>query len=272
MKNIVYKYNTPLRIALLADLHDREPGWITDSLKARRPDIICIAGDAVHRVAPDEDKLVIHQTRHVLPFLKACAGIAPTFMSLGNHEWTLCADDIAVIADTGVTVLDNGFVRFKDVVIGGMTSAGVTAYRAFRKDKPERYPEWNYGDRPDATEPDVSWLIDFCQQDGYKILLSHHPEYRDRYLKDLPIDLVLSGHAHGGQIRLFGRGLFAPGQGILPKYTSGIHGNMIISKGLANTAGMIPRLFNPREVVYVEPADRQLGRAITANERGAARG
>lgn len=56
----------------------------------------------------------------------------------------------------------------------------------------------------------------------------------------MPIDLVLSGHAHGGQIRLFGQGLFAPGQGILPKYTSGVHENMIISKGLANTAGTIP--------------------------------
>ena len=64
-------------------------------------------------------------------------------------------------------------------------------------------------------------------------------------------DLILSGHAHGGQIRLFGRGLFAPGQGIFPKYTSGIHGSMIISRGLSNTGGMIPRLFNRREIVYI---------------------
>ena len=253
MKDTIYKYNTPLRIALLADLHDREFGWITDSLKAHKPDIICIAGDLVHRVDTDTDGLVIDQTQYVLPFLKASAKIAPTFMSLGNHEWTLCGEDIATMAETGVTVLDNSFVRFKNVVIGGLSSAGVTAYREYCKGKPERYPEWNYGDRPDATEPNVSWLGDFCQQDGYKILLSHHPEYRDRYLKGLPIDLVLSGHAHGGQIRLFGQGMFAPGQGVLPKFTSGVHGNMIISKGLANTAGMVPRLFNPREVVYIEP-------------------
>ena len=58
---------------------------------------------------------------------------------------------------------------------------------------------------------------------------------------------------HGGQIRLFGQGMFAPGQGVLPKFTSGVHGNMIISKGLANTAGMVPRVFNAREVVYINP-------------------
>ena len=253
MKDTIYKYNTPLHIALLADLHDREFGWIVESLQAQKPEIICIAGDVVHRVDTDTDGLVIDQTKYVLPFPKACTEIAPTFMSLGNHEWTLCGEDISIMMETGVTILDNSFVRYKDVVRGGLSSAGVTAYREYCKGKPERYPEWNYGDRPDATEPNVSWLGDFCQQDGYKILLSHHPEYRDRDLKGLPIDLVLSGHAHGGQIRLFGQGMFAPGQGVLPKFTSGVHGNMIISKGLANTAGMVPRVFNAREVVYINP-------------------
>lgn len=253
MKDTIYKYKTPLPVALVADLHDREFGRIIDSLKAHKPEVICIAGDVMHRVDTDSEELAIHKTKHVLPFLKACAEIAPTFMSLGNHEWMLCDDDIAEMAKTGVTILDNSFVRYKNVVIGGLTSAGVTAYKDYRKDKPERYPEWDYDDRPDVSEPDTAWLDDFCKQDGYKILLSHHPEYRDRYLKSMPIDLVLSGHAHGGQIRLFGRGLFSPGQGILPKYTSGVHENMIISKGLANTAGLIPRLFNPREVVYIEP-------------------
>ena len=89
--------------------------------------------------------------------------------------------------------------------------------------------------------------------------MCHHPEYwcmQPPMLKDHPIDLVLSGHAHGGQIRLFGQGLFAPGQGLLPRYTGGLyegpHGNMIVSRGLANTAPPpIPRLFNPREVVTI---------------------
>lgn len=252
MKDTIYKINAPLRIALLADLHDRPFGEITDSLKKHRPDIICIAGDVVHRFGRHFDGLAIQRTENVLPFLRACAELAPSFMSLGNHEWRLCSEDIALLTETGVTLLDNSFCIHKGVVIGGLTSAGVTAYRACRRDSSERYPEWHGGDRPDMTEPETAWLGGFCREKGYKILLCHHPEYRDKYLKDLPIDLVLSGHAHGGQIRLFGRGLFAPGQGILPKYTSGIHGNMIISRGLANTAGMIPRLFNRRETVYIE--------------------
>ena len=76
-------------------------------------------------------------------------------------------------------------------------------------------------------------------------------------LRDHPIDLVLSGHAHGGQIRLFGQGLYSPGQGPLPRYTGGVfkgpHGRLVISRGLANTAPPpIPRLFNPREVVIID--------------------
>ena len=83
--------------------------------------------------------------------------------------------------------------------------------------------------------------------------MSHHPEYYDKYLYvyDNDIDLVLSGHCHGGQIRLFGRGLFAPDQGILPKLTKGVYKKMIISAGLSNTAKPIPRLFNPTEIVYI---------------------
>lgn len=70
------------------------------------------------------------------------------------------------------------------------------------------------------------------------------------------IDLVFSGHAHGGQIRVFDHGLYAPDQGLWAKYTRGMHhhgpnGSMIISTGLSNTGGIVPRLFNPREIVYI---------------------
>jgi len=253
MQETVYSFHTPLKIALLSDLHDRRFEWVVKSLRKHKPDMICIAGDVVHRPHPIGNRLVIRQTKYALPFLRLCAKIAPSFYSLGNHEWRLSTDDLNVIADTGVTLLDNAWCEYNHVLIGGLTSAGVTAYRDYRRDKPERYPEWHFGDRPDMTEPKTAWLRDFCAQSGYRILMCHHPEYRDRYLKNMPIDLVLSGHAHGGQICLFGQGLFAPGQGFLPKYTSGIHGNLIISRGLSNTGGSIPRLFNPTEIVYIEP-------------------
>ena len=105
-------------------------------------------------------------------------------------------------------------------------------------------------------KPDLSWLNAVEALPEYKILLSHHPEYYTAYLQDRKINLILSGHAHGGQIRLFGHGIFAPGQGLLPKYTSGIHPNLVISRGLSNTA-LVPRLFNPPELVYLVPANQQ---------------
>lgn len=68
-------------------------------------------------------------------------------------------------------------------------------------------------------------------------------------------DLITCGHAHGGQVRLFGHGLFAPGQGFWPHYTKGVYGGkMVISAGCSNTAP-VPRLFNPTEIVYINPLE-----------------
>jgi hypothetical protein len=101
--------------------------------------------------------------------------------------------------------------------------------------------------------PDLSMLEGFIAADGYKLLLSNHPEYFDRYLRPLAIDLTVSGHAHGGQWRVFGRGVYAPDQGLFPKYTGGLHENrLVISRGVANTVPFVPRFFNPCEVVTVE--------------------
>ena len=103
-----------------------------------------------------------------------------------------------------------------------------------------------------GVEPELGWLADYTAQEGFHLLLCHHPEYWPRYLRALPIELTLSGHAHGGQIRLFGQGLYAPGQGLLPKYTSGVYENrLVVSRGLSNNV-MVPRLFNPTELVYLD--------------------
>ena len=92
-------------------------------------------------------------------------------------------------------------------------------------------------------------MAEYASVDGYHILLSHHPEYYP--LVSDKVQLMLSGHAHGGQIRFFKRGLYAPGQGWLPKWTKGVYDNrLVVSAGLSNTASPIPRLFNPTEIVY----------------------
>jgi predicted MPP superfamily phosphohydrolase len=100
--------------------------------------------------------------------------------------------------------------------------------------------------------PDIRWIDRYIQEEGFKILLCHHPEYYNRYLKEKNIGLILSGHAHGGQIRIFGRGLYAPGQGVLPKHDGGVFENrLVVGRGLANTA-FFPRFFNPCEIVTVD--------------------
>ena len=104
------------------------------------------------------------------------------------------------------------------------------------------------------NEPDAALLDRFraLPPDPVKILLCHHPEYYPAYLADLGMDLIVCGHAHGGQWRLFGRGIYAPGQGLFPRYTSGLHGGVcVISRGLSGCT-RIPRIFNPPEIPLIE--------------------
>jgi len=89
------------------------------------------------------------------------------------------------------------------------------------------------------------------KKDGYKILLCHQPEHYDKYVRKYPIQLTLSGHAHGGQWRFFGRGVYAPGQGLFPKFTSGLYeGKLLVSRGLANPQ-KIPKIGNREELILL---------------------
>ena len=153
------------------------------------------------------------------------------------------------------------------ILIGGLTSAYAISYRRFRNEvnigrSEEDYVRYPYRRRPKDIRKrptDSMWLDDFVNEKGCKILLSHHPEYwcmREPMLSRRKIDLVVSGHAHGGQWAVSGRGVYAPGQGLLPKYTRGIHygpyGRMIVSRGMTNPYDFAPRWGNPCEVVYIQ--------------------
>ena len=256
MHETVYRFDVPVRIALLSDLHDRPCEGVLSSLMRHRPEIICIAGDLFQGFRPWKERTAENYSKNVLSVLEACRSVAPVFLSLGNHEWMLSTDDTEWLRSLGCTVLDNSWVCHGDLVIGGLTSAHVSCARESIAAGTPNYPKRDYFHK-DTLVPDLSWLDAFERQPGYRILLSHHPEYSPRYLCGRKIDMILSGHAHGGQIRLFGQGLFSPGQGLFPKYTSGVHGNMIISRGLSNTGGPVPRIFNAPEIVYIVPLQEE---------------
>lgn len=257
MKETFYKIpGCPVRFALLADLHNAPFSDITDSLKRRRPQMIAVAGDVARGLRP-ETGLIIERQKNVLPFLRACAQIAPTYLSLGNHEMLLCDEDLTLLSESGATLLDNCFVEKDGLIIGGLTSAYATWYRKFRArtGTSERYPHRDYREYPAQMIPDTAWLNRFAAAPGYHILLCHHPEYFPLVPEN--VELVLSGHAHGGQWNFYSfkdhrwRGVFAPGQGLFPKYTSGVYdGRLIVSRGLSNPT-KVPRILNPTEVVYV---------------------
>ena len=161
------------------------------------------------------------------------------YYSRGNHEWGL--DDVyrEAVKATGAVLLENEWTKFGDAWIGGQNSA-----RCGAKYKDGKEITGNCG------EPDIEWLKNDTP-DGYRVLLNHHPEYYS--LIEPYADLILCGHTHGSQAVVFGRGLFAPGQGWFPKYTKGVyHDNkMIVSAGLTNTT-WVPRINNPTELVIVE--------------------
>ena len=223
MVETIYKIAGSPRLTLLADLHGRDPAPVLSSLAAHRPSLICVVGDILYGSHPEGDVSPLVSQTNVLPFLRGCAAVAPTFLSLGNHEWMLDEEDMERIAATGVVVLDNCWLERDGLVIDGLTSGYVTDYRRFRatQDGAERYPKKEdlsgIGGAVTASQhqPETAWLSNFASAPGFHILLSHHPEYFP--LVPGEVELAVSGHAHGGQWRFFNRGVWCPGQGLWPK-------------------------------------------------------
>jgi predicted MPP superfamily phosphohydrolase len=234
------KLSKTVKIALASDLHNNPFLSTLEGLTKAKPDMILIPGDLT------DDIYIKKGAEQTLAFLRGCAEIAPTYYSLGNHEircyhkgnpWRKpIPEPISEafrqdVGTTGAILLDNESVCVGDFLICGLTS----------------------GINGSKNEPNTAVLDAFCKENAeIKLLLCHHPEYYPTHLKDKKIDLIVCGHAHGGQWRIFNRGVYAPGQGLFPKYTSGvIGGNCVISRGLGDHT-WIPRIFNPRELVIIE--------------------
>lgn len=246
---ITDKLKRSLRLAVVSDLHSRKPHEVIMAVSKTRPDAICIAGDLTEAL----DGTMDGKNEYGFAALRALCAIAPTFYAPGNHEIgashrhmrkyppqegrvRITPENRARILSSGVHFLDNTYDKWQGIAIGGLGSGML---------------------EPDG-KPRVADLDGFIAHDGFKVLICHHPEYYDKYLRDRDMDLVISGHAHGGQWRVFGRGVYAPDQGLFPKYTSGVHEDrLVISRGTANTASPIPRFFNPREVVCIRINEKE---------------
>lgn len=218
----------PTVLAFVSDLHDCPNEPILKKLDEIKPDALLVGGDFIHNNEIYENGIA---------FLQETSKTLPVFCAIGNHEKRYKGDFVGLIKQTGALLLDDHYVEFNGVKIGGLTSG-------------------HDGDVVKglmySSLPNLSWLDSFNSLEGFKILLCHHPEYFDRHIKNTKIDLTLSGHAHGGQWRIFNRGILAPGQGLFPKYTSGVyHGRFIVSRGIGNPR-IVPRINNSPEIVVLK--------------------
>lgn len=212
-------------ILQVSDLHDRAYGKdgreLERTIQGLSFDLVAITGDLLDRHLPK-------RRENGYRFAQEAARIAPTCFVQGNHEWQIGGwpDIKSELTHRGVRVLDN---------------EKVTLQRG--DDRLDLI-----GSSEKATAGEIRTLV---AQDTCSVLLAHHPERIGDYART-GVDLVLSGHAHGGHVRLFGHGLFSPDQGILPRYTSGVYRQgeitLYVSRGAGNHSFLPPRIFNRPEI------------------------
>lgn len=221
------------RIVQISDLHNAEFGKenkkLLETIRSCSPDIIVITGDLVDSNHTNVERAVA--------FVKEAVKIAPVYYVTGNHEYWLEPSEneqmMQGILAAGACDLDDEAVCIEKGDSSFML-AGL--------------------DDQHLSDETLKNLLQE-QKNELSIVLAHEPQYLQNYA-NAGADLVLTGHAHGGQIRLpFVGGIVAPDQGFLPEYTSGKYNRadteMIVSRGLGNS--IIPvRLFNYPEVVCVE--------------------
>jgi len=232
------------RIAQVSDLHNAEMGEnnaaLTELLLDCDPDIIAITGDIVDSRNTDFEV--------ALDFVHEAVKIAPCYYTNGNHEsrvWGEYKTFEKQLGEAGVKVLRNEYVELERAG-EKITLLGI--------DDPSfaTYDERNVGD-PNMLTSVINTALE--GNENFVVMLSHRPEFFDVYAS-CGVDLALCGHAHGGQVRLpLIGGLFSPGQGFFPEYTSGLYTknetNMVVSRGIGNSRFPF-RVANRPEVVLVE--------------------
>lgn len=230
------------RIAQISDLHNAEMGEgnekLLKMLANAESDIIVITGDSIDSYHTDVEV--------TLQFVEKAVEIAPCYYVTGNHEARLprevYLDFEEKMQEYGVEILHDEVILIEregeSISLGGIDDASFAS----------KYSNGYHSNLSNHIE-------ELFTEDGFQILLSHRPELFGMYV-DAGVDLVFSGHAHGGQFRLpLVGGLVAPNQGLFPEYDAGLFledgTNMVVSRGIGNS--IIPvRVNNRPEVVVVE--------------------
>lgn len=235
------------RIVQISDLHNAKFGKdnqkLVDRIRECEPDMIVLTGDLVDSNHTNVDRAV--------QFVDEIVKICPVYYVTGNHAYWLEASEydelMSGLADAGVVILDDqvveisrGDAKFRLVGLDDRSLSDGTLGTLLNDQAGQKEET---ADNENSGEKELT------------VVLAHEPQYLARYAS-AGVDLVFSGHAHGGQFRLpFVGGIVAPDQGFLPEYTAGeyyMNGTeMIVSRGLGNS--VIPvRLFNYPEIVCVE--------------------
>lgn len=227
------------RLAQVSDLHNRDWGdKLIKALEKAKPDITVITGDLADASHTDIPA--------ALRFAERAVKIAPVYYVTGNHEARLKDFSALVkgLTDAGVNVLNDKAVLLdkggEAINLIGISDPDFTERDIFE------------GIQESIVEAKLSALI---KEDCFNIVLCHRPELFNAYIK-AGADLAVTGHAHGGQIKLpFIGGLFAPNQGLFPEYTSGLYRrentDMIVSRGLGSSVLPI-RINNMPELIIAD--------------------
>lgn len=240
---------SPLRLVLISDLHGKSFGKdnarLIAKIQEQTPDAIFLVGDMLDKKADEAD------VQSLLALTEKLLEIAPAFFSMGNHEQVYLKTNATLldrVAQTGAVVVNDSYV---DVTVAGqLLRIGGTMGHGFAFGRTEE--EF-------TSSPEYVFLKAFENTELPKICLAHMPDtfiFNGAYtLWD--VDLVLSGHTHGGLVRLpFIGGMYAPMQGLFPEYDRGhfrlgTHMQMVITSGLAGH-GLLPRVNNPPEIAVID--------------------
>ena len=245
------RINSEVKLALISDLHDHTFGEkneeLVQMLKEQEPDLILMAGDMINDISKDSHVAV--------ELIEQVKDIAPVYYSLGNQEEDYIgrgtSDLLNELKDAGAIVLDESY---QDIQVNGnaIRLGGMYDY-AFALDGNNTTKKKNM--RPSLYQ----FLTDFQDTDSYRLMMAHRPDsfiFGDA-AKTWEIDLVVSGHNHGGQVILpFLGGIYGGDQGWFPKYVDGVHHfkkvkNMVITRGLGSGEEKLPRFNNKPEVVII---------------------